>query len=211
VNPLQLEARITCRQGPRSKPGCNWAGNHFLLLLLWLTLLTLPVLLVLLLISRPGKGGIPIIIPMSRLTRTLLLRCTSGALVLTPGCTVTPAGTVRTCSLPDRHILTGLLAADIFVSLAGTLLNHWLLSGNCRIIHLDLLVPAARGHTSGTPGAGMRGRGLTPRPRAGTSRRHNVLGCLGSWVRLLKGLLLLGSFRQKLVKPGLLLTQCFAG
>jgi hypothetical protein len=182
-----------------------------LLLLLRLTLFTLPVLLVLLLIPRPGKGGIPIIIPMSRLTCALLLRCTSGALLLTPDRTVTPASTGRTSSLPGRHILTGLLAADIFVSLAGTLLNHRLLSGDCRIIHLALLVPAARGHTSGTPGAGMRGRGLAPRPRTGTSRRHNILGCTGTWVCLLKGLLLLGSFRQKLVKPGLLLTQCFAG
>jgi hypothetical protein len=93
---------------------------------------------------------------MSRLTCTLLLRCTSGALVLTLDCTVTPASTGRTCFLPGRHILTGLLAADIFVSLAGTLLNHWLLSGNCRIIHLAV-IPVARGHTSGTPGAGMRG------------------------------------------------------
>jgi hypothetical protein len=167
-------------------------------------------LLILLLISRPGKGGIPIIFPMSRLTYTLLLRCTSGALLLTPGCTVTPATTGRACSLLGRHILAGLLAADMLVSLSGTLLNHCLLSGDCRIIHLDLLVPAARGHTSGTPGAGMRGRGLAPRPRAGTSCRHNVLGCPGTWVCLLKGLLLLGSLRQKLVKPGLLLTQCFA-
>jgi hypothetical protein len=95
-----------------------------LLLLLWLTLFTLLALLVLLLISRPGKGKIPIIIPMSWLTCTLLLRCTSGALLLTPGCTVTLASTGRTCSMPGRHILTGLLAADIFVSLADTLLNH---------------------------------------------------------------------------------------
>jgi hypothetical protein len=156
VNSVQLEARIACRQGPRSKPGCNWSCNHLLLLFL-LMLLTMPILLVLLLISRPGKGRIPIIIPMSRLTCTLLLRCTSGALLLTPDRTVTPASTGRTCPLPGRHILTGLLAADILVSLAGTLLNHWLLSGDCRIIHLDLLVPAARDHTSGTPGAGMRG------------------------------------------------------
>jgi hypothetical protein len=127
------------------------------LLLLLLILLTLPVLLVLLLISHPGKGGIPIIILMSRLTCTLLLRCTSDTLLLTPDRTVTPASTGRTCSLSGQHILTGLLGADIFVSLAGTLLNHWLLSGDCRIIHLDLLVPAARGHTSGMPGAGMQG------------------------------------------------------
>jgi hypothetical protein len=95
--------------------------------------------------------------------------------------------------------------------LAGTLLNYHLLSGNCQIIHLDLFVPAARGHTSSTPGTWMRGRSLALRPRAGTSCRHNVLGCPGTWVCLLKGLLLLGIFRQKMVKPGLLLTQCFAG
>jgi hypothetical protein len=180
MNPVQLEARIICCQGPRYQSGCNWAHDHLLLLLLWLTLLILLALLVLLLISRPGKGGIPIIFPMSRLTRTLLLRCTSGALLLTPGCIVTSATTGRACSLSGRHILAGFLAANIFVSLAGTLLNHCLLSGDCRIIHLDLLILAARGHTSGTPGAGMRGRGLTPRPRAGTSRRHNVLRCPGT-------------------------------
>jgi hypothetical protein len=117
VNPVQLEACIICCQGPRTEPGCNWAGDHLLLLLLRLTLFTLSVLLVLLLISRPGKGGIPIIIPISRLTCTLLLRYTPGALLLKPGCTVTPASSCRTCSLPGRHILTGLLAADIFVSL----------------------------------------------------------------------------------------------
>jgi hypothetical protein len=184
-----------------------------LLLLLQLILLVLLALLILLLllISRPGKGRIPIIFPMSRLTCALLLRCTSGAWLLTPGCTITLATTGRACSLPGRHILAGLLAADILVSLAGTLLNYRLLSCDCRIIHLDLLVPAARGHTSGTLGAGMRGRGLAPRPRAGTSHLRNVLGCPGTWVCLLKGLLLLGSFRQKLVKPGLLLTQRFAG
>jgi hypothetical protein len=181
-----------------------------LLLLLWLTLLILLALLILLLISRPGKGGIPIIFLMSRLTCTLLLRCTPGALLLTLSCTVTPATTGRAYSLPGRHIRAGFLAADILVSLAGTLLNQCLLSGDCRIIHLDLLIPAARGRTSGTPGAGMRGRGLAPRPRTGISRRHNVLGCPDTWVCLLKGLLLLGSFIQKLVKPGLLLTQCFA-
>jgi hypothetical protein len=48
-------------------------------------------------------------------------------------------------------------------------LHHRLLSRDCRIIHLDLLVLAARGHTSGMPGAWMRGRGLAPRPRVGTS------------------------------------------
>jgi hypothetical protein len=173
-----------------------------LLLLLQLTLLVLLALLILLLllISRPGEGGIPIIFPMSRLTYSLLLRRTSGALLLTPGCTITPATTGRAHSLPGRHILASMLVADILVGLAGILLDNCLLSGDCRIVHLDLLVPAARGHTSSTPGAGMRGRGLTPRPRAGTSRRRNVLGCPGTWVCLLKGLLLLGS-----------LTQCFTG
>jgi hypothetical protein len=90
-------------------------------------------------------------------------------------------------------------------------LHHLLLFGDCRIIHLDLLVPVARGHTSGTPGTWMRGRGLAPQPRAGTSHRCNILRCASTWICLLKGLLLLASFRQKLVKPGLLLTQCFAG
>jgi hypothetical protein len=125
-----------------------------LLLLFRLVLLVLLALLILLLllISRPGKGRIPIVFPMSRLTCALLLRRTSGALLLMPGCTITLATIGRACSLPSRHILAGLLAADILVSLAGTLLNYCLLSGDFRIIHLDLLVPAARGHTSGTPG-----------------------------------------------------------
>jgi hypothetical protein len=126
-------------------------------------------LILLLLISNPGKGGIPIIFPMSRLTCTLLLRRTSGALLLTPGSTVTLATTGRACSLPDRHILAGLLAADILVSLAGTLLNYRLLFSDCRIIHLELLVPAARGHTSGTSGTWMQGRSLALQLRAGTS------------------------------------------
>jgi hypothetical protein len=188
-----------------------------LLLLLWLALLillALPILLallILLLISRPCQGGISIIFTVSRLTRALLLHRTSGALLLTPSCTVTSARTDRSCSLPGRHILTGILAADIPVSMAGTSLHRCLLSGDCQIIHLDLLVPAARGHTSGTPGAWMRGRSLALRPRTGTSCRHNILGCPGTWVCLLEGLLLLGSFRQKMVKPGLLLTQCFTG
>jgi hypothetical protein len=181
------------------------------LLLLRLILLTLPALLMLLLISRPNKGGIPIILSTSQLTCTLLLCCTSGALLLTPGCTVTPATTGRHCPLLGRHILACTLAADIFVSLAGTLMSYCLLSGDRRIIHLDLLVPAARGHTSGTPGTWMRGRSFAPRPCASTSYRRNVLGCSGTWVCLLKGLLLLGCFKQKMVKPGLLLTQCFAG
>jgi hypothetical protein len=184
------------------------ARNHLLLLLLWLVLLILLALLILLLllISRPRKGGISIIFTMSRLTRALLLHRISGALLLTPGCTVTLATSGRAYSLPDWHILTSLLVANILVSLAGTLLNYRLLSGDCRIIHLYLLVPEARGHTSGMSGTWMRGRSLALQPRAGTSHRCNVLGCTGTWVCLLKGLLLLGSFRQKMVKPGLLLT-----
>jgi hypothetical protein len=185
-----------------------------LLLLLRLVLLTLLalLLLLLLLISRPRKGRISIIFLMSRLTCALLLHRTSGALLLTPGSTITPATAGRACSLSGRHILVAdILVADILVSFASILLNYHLFSGNRRFIYLDLLVPAARGHTSGTPGAWMRGRGLALRPRTGTSYRRNVLGCTGTWVCLLKGLLLLVSFRQKLVKPGLLLTQCFAG
>jgi hypothetical protein len=123
-------------------------------------LLILLALLVLLLISHPGKGGVSIIFTVSRLTRALLLHLASGALLLMPGCTVTLAPTGRSCSLPGRHILTGILAADIPVSMAGTSLHRRLFSGDCRIIHLDLLIPAARGHTSGTPGAWMRGRSL---------------------------------------------------
>jgi hypothetical protein len=119
-------------------------------------------LLVLLLLSCPDKGGIAIVLLMSWLTCTLMLCYTSGALLLTSGCTVTPASTGRHCSLPGRYILACILAADIFVSLAGTFLNYRLLSGNCRIIHLDLLVPASRSHTSGTPSTGMRGRSLAP-------------------------------------------------
>jgi hypothetical protein len=71
-----------------------------LLLVLRLALLVLLALLILLLllISCPGKGGIPIIFPMSQLTCTLLLCRTSGALLLTLGCTITPATTGRNCS-----------------------------------------------------------------------------------------------------------------
>jgi hypothetical protein len=214
-NSIQLEARIIRGQGPWSYPGSNWARDHFLLLLLRLVLHILLVLLVLLLvrllISRPRKGGISIIFPMSRLPPTLLLHHIPGALLLMSGGAVTPATTGRACSLPGWNILAGTLVADILVSLASILLNYRLFFGDCWIIHLDLLVPAARGHTSGTPGAWMRGRGLAPRPRAGSTHRRNVLRCAGTWICLLKGLLLLASFRQKLVKPGLLLTQCFAG
>jgi hypothetical protein len=131
-----------------------------LLLLFRLTLLILLALLILLLISRPCQGRISIIFTVSRLTRALLLHRMSGALLLTPGSTITPAPTGRSCSLPGRHILASLLAVDILVSRAGTLLHHCLLSGDCRIIHLDLLVPTARGHTSCMPGAWMRGRSL---------------------------------------------------
>jgi hypothetical protein len=151
-----------------------------LLLLLRLILLILLALLILLLVSRPRQGGISIIFAMSQLTRALLLHRMSGALLRTPGYTVTPAATGQTCSLSGWHILTSLLVADILVNLAGTLLSYGLLSGNCRIIHLDLLVPTARGHTSGTPGAWMRGRSFALRPRADTSYRHNVLGCPGT-------------------------------
>jgi hypothetical protein len=95
--------------------------------------------------------------------------------------------------------------------LTGILLNNCLLFSDCQIIHLDLLVPVARGHTFGMPSTWMRGRGLAPRPCTGTSHQCNVLRCVGTWIRLLKVLLLLASFRQKLVKSGLLLTQCFIG
>jgi hypothetical protein len=53
--------------------------------------------------------------------------------------------------------------------LAGILMNYRLLSDDCWIIHLDLLVPVARGHTSGMPSTWMQGRGLAPQPRTGTS------------------------------------------
>jgi hypothetical protein len=67
-----------------------------LLLLLWLVLLillALLILLLLLLISRPRKGEISIIFSMSQLTYAFLLHHISGALLLTPGSTVTPATT----------------------------------------------------------------------------------------------------------------------
>jgi hypothetical protein len=127
------------------------------LLLLRLILLIVLALLVLLLISHPNKGGVTIICPMSQLTCTLVSRCTSGTLLLMPSSTVISATTGRRYSLSGRHTLACPLAADILVSLAGTLLNYRLLFGDCRIIHLDLLVRTARGHTSGTPGAWMRG------------------------------------------------------
>jgi hypothetical protein len=102
-----------------------------LVLLILLALLALLVLLLLLLlISHPRKGGIPIIFPMSRLACALLLCRTSGALLLTPGCTITPATTGRARSLPGQHILAGMLVADILVGLAGILLDNCLFSGN---------------------------------------------------------------------------------
>jgi hypothetical protein len=132
-----------------------------LLLLLRLVLLVLLALLVLLLllllISCPRKGRISIILTTSRLIGALLLHRISGALLLTPGSATTLAATGRTCSLPGRHILAGMLVANILVSLAGILLDNYLFSGNRRVIHLDLLVPASGSHTSGTLSTGMRG------------------------------------------------------
>jgi hypothetical protein len=131
-----------------------------LLLLLRLVLHILLVLLVLLLlrllISHPRKGRISIIFPMSRLASSLL-HCISGALLLTPASTVIPASSGRACSLPDRNILADTFVADIPVILTGILLNYRLFFGDCRIKHLDLLVPAAEGHTSDMPSAWMRG------------------------------------------------------
>jgi hypothetical protein len=40
--------------------------------------------------------------------------------------------------------------------LTGIFLSHHLLSGHSRIIHLDLLIPVARSHASGTPGASAK-------------------------------------------------------
>jgi hypothetical protein len=204
VDYVQLEAGIISGQRPWSQPRCDRAWNHLLLLLFWLVLLILLallallalLLLLLLLISRPRKGGIFIVITMSRLTGTLLLRRIPGALLLTPGSSITPATTGQTCPSPGRHILASMHVADILVALADILLNNSLLSGNGKIINLNLLVLASGSHTSSTPSAGMRGRGFAPQPRVGTYDRRNILGCPGTWVCLLKGLLLLGSFRQ---------------
>jgi hypothetical protein len=136
------------------------------LLLLQLVLHILLVLLVLLLlrllISCPRKGEISIIFLMSRLASSLLLHRISGALLLTPGSTVIPASSGRACSLPGRNILANTFVADIPVTLIDIPLNHRLFSGDCQIIHLDLLVLAAGGHTFGTPSASMRGQGLAP-------------------------------------------------
>jgi hypothetical protein len=49
------------------------------------------------------------------------------------------------------------LIADMPITLAGIPLRHCLLSGDGRIIDLNLLVPAARGNTSGMPGTLMQG------------------------------------------------------
>jgi hypothetical protein len=86
---------------------------------------------------------------MSRLASSLLLHRISGALLLTPVSIVILASSGRACSLPGRNILADTLVADILVTLASILLNHRLFFGDCRIIHLDLLVLAARGHTFG--------------------------------------------------------------
>jgi hypothetical protein len=138
--------------------------RRLVLLVLLILLLLLVLLLLRLLISRPRKGETSIIFSMSRVTSSLMLNRISGALFLLmlglcriTGNVIIPSTTSRVCSLPGRIILAGTLVADIPVSLTGIPLNHRLLSGNCRIIHLDLLVPAARGYTSGTPGTGMRG------------------------------------------------------
>jgi hypothetical protein len=129
-----------------------------LVLLVLLILLILPILLLLrLLISHPRKGIIPIIFPMSRLTSSLMLHHISGALLLMPGHVVIPATTSRACSLPSQRILAGTLVTKILVTLTDIPLSHCLLFGDCRIIHLDLLVLAARDYTSGTPGAWMQG------------------------------------------------------
>jgi hypothetical protein len=67
------------------------------------------------------------------------------------------ATTSRACSLPSRIVLAGILFADLPVTLVGIPLHHYLLSGDCQIINLNLLVPTARGYTYGTPGTLMRG------------------------------------------------------
>jgi hypothetical protein len=124
-----------------------------LVLPILLILLFLLVLLLLrLLISRPRKGGISIIFSMSRLTSSLTLHRVSGTLLLLmldlrriTGNVIIPATTSRGCSLPGRIVLAGTLVADISVTLTGIPLCHRPLSGDCWIIHLDLLVSAARG------------------------------------------------------------------
>jgi hypothetical protein len=130
---------------------------RLVLLVLLILLILLVLLLLRLLISRPHKGRISIIFSMSRLTSSLMLHNIPGALLLMPGYVVILATTSRACSLPSRRILVCTLVADILVTLAGISLRHRLLFGDCRIIHLDLLVPVARGYTFGTPGTWMRG------------------------------------------------------
>jgi hypothetical protein len=90
-----------------------------LLLLLQLVLLTLLALLVLqllLLISRPRKGRISIIFSMPRLTCALLLHRTSGALLLTPGSTVTrpPPADRASCPAGTFWLPTFLSASPAF-------------------------------------------------------------------------------------------------
>jgi hypothetical protein len=144
-------------------------------------LLVLLVLLLLrLLISCPRKGGISIIFPMSQLASSLLLHRISGALLLTLGYTGIPATTGRAHSLPGRNILADTFVANIPVTLTSLPLNNHLFFSDYRIMHLDLLVPVARGHASGTPGTWMQGRGLAPRPHTGTSHRRNILRCTGT-------------------------------
>jgi hypothetical protein len=90
--------------------------RRLVLLVLLILLILLVVMLLRLLISRPRKGGIPIIFPMSRLTSSLMMHHISGALLLMPGYVVIPASTSRACSLPGRRILAGTLVADILVT-----------------------------------------------------------------------------------------------
>jgi hypothetical protein len=59
--------------------------QQLVLLVLLILLILLILLLLRLLISRPRKGGIPIIFPMSRLTSSLMLHHISGTLLLMPG------------------------------------------------------------------------------------------------------------------------------
>jgi hypothetical protein len=156
---------------------------HRLVLLVLLILLVLLMLLLLrLLVSCPHNGKISIIFQMSRLASSWMLHRVPSTLSLLmlnlcriPGKDIILATTSQVCSLPGWIVLAGTLVADMPVTLAGISLRHRLLSGDCRIIHLDLIVPVARGYTSGTPGVMMQGRGLAPRPRVGTTHRRNVL------------------------------------
>jgi hypothetical protein len=165
-----------------------------LLLLLRLDLLVLLILLILLvllllrlLVSYPRKGRIPIIFSMSQLASSWMLHHVPGTLLSLmlnlcqiPGKVIIPATTSRAWSLPGRIVLADTLVADMPVTFASISLRHRLLSGDCRIIHLDLLVSTARGYTSDTSGVMMRGQGLAPRPRTGTTHRRNILRCVGT-------------------------------